>query len=194
MGYGLTTYRIAPSALVALPSIETPAFARIERRLGRRFAALRESFADEIAEGELRDPSAALAALARGKAKRDDAMCGAVVEALVAVLGKALAPGVFERFSSAFFSDLDDELTARGLEGKDAMVRIVQSGVPAFGKRFVQPECGYMPPDQVARVGALLDRMDVTALDADQRSGARTFRAWIRAAEKHAQGLAIFST
>lgn len=194
MGYGLAAYRVDPASLASLPTRGAPAFASLERRLARAFADVRDSFAEELAEGSVVDPSDALARLAMGKGKPRDTMHGVVTRALCGVLGKALRAGIWERFSSKFFSDLDDELTARGLKGKDAIVRIVQSGVTVVGKRIVDPECGFMPPEQVARVGALLDAMDLGALDADQRAGTKAWRAWMRAAEKHRQGLAIFST
>ena len=194
MGYGLAAYRVDPASLATLPRKGAPAFASLERRLRRAFIEVRETFAEEIVEGGVEDPSRALELLAMGKGKPRDAMHGVVTRALCGVLGKALRSDVWERFSSRFFSDLDDELTARGLKGKDAMVKIVQSGVTVVGKRLSDPECGFMSPEQVVRVGAFIDAMDLTALDADQRAGTKEWRAWMRAAEKHAQGLAVFST
>ena len=181
-----------PQELARLPAPGTAEMRALERRLKVRFAELASEFEDEVAAGECEAPSAALAKIAAGRLKPRSFMQGRVVEALVATLGKQLPNETWEKFSSRFFSDLDDELTARGLKGPDAMVKIVQSGVPVMGKTARQPECGSMSAAQVVKVGALIDAMDLSKLTPLQREGVAEWRAWMRACEKKKQGLVIF--
>ena len=92
----------------------------------------------------------------------------------------------------SFFSDLDDELPARGLNGKNEIVDIVQSGIPIGKKRLHAPECGSMTPAQAANVSAQIDAMDLSKLDADQKKGAKEWSSWMKAAAKRGESLVIF--
>jgi hypothetical protein len=116
-----------------------------------------------------------------------------VVEALCTTFGKKLGNPIWERYSTKFFSDLDDELTARGLKRKGALVAIVQSGIKLGNVTLREPECGAMEPEQVARVGGLIDQMDLSALSDDQRQATREIRRWLATAERQGQGFAIFN-
>ncbi len=193
MGRGLYPYAVDLALLADLPKPKTPAFAALARRAKKRLAEIDENFEDEIASGELAPAETVLATIAGGKLATNDEVHGYVVEALCATLGAALPNPIWERFSTQFFSDLDDELTARGLKGKDEIVEIVQSGVPVGKKRLRAPECGAMPPEQLARVGAKIAAMDLSALDADQRAGAKEWLGWMtKAAKKKGCSLVVF--
>lgn len=192
MGRGLYPYVVDLESLARLPEPDTDAFRALVRRMKKRLAELDASFAEEIADGEVETGAAVLAKIARGKLAPNEDHHGYVIEALAATLGRKLANPVWEKFSVSFFSDLDDELTARGLKGKDEMVSIVQSGIPIGKKKLRAPECGSMTAAQAARVAAKIEAMDLSALSADQKKGALEWLSWMKAAVKRDAALVIF--
>jgi hypothetical protein len=193
MGRGLFPYSVDLERLGKLPKPGTPELAAIARRAKKRFAEMDEDFADEIESGEAEPAADILTKIAAGKLAANSADHGYVIEVLCALLGKSLPNPVWERFSTDFFSDLDDELTARGMKGKNAMVEIVQSGVRIGKKRLVEPECGSMSAEQATKVSAQIDAMDLSKLDFNQKKGAKEWSSWMKAAAKRGESLVMFS-
>jgi len=192
MGRGLYPYSVDLAPLSKLPKPATVELLALARRAKKRLADIDANFVDEIESGETEPALATLTKIASGKLAPDDELHGYVIEALCATLGKALPNPVWERFSVSFFSDLDDELTARGLKGKDEIVEIIQSGIPIGKKRLVAPECGSMTTAQAAKVSAQIDAMDLSKLDSDQRKSAKELSGWMKAAAKRGESLVIF--
>ena len=172
MSFGLWPYAVDLALLATAP------------KPLRKLSAALAQLDDDLNSDHIPRAQDVVDAIASGHVDQDDPMLGFVVEVFCGVVGDRLPNPVWERYNTDFFSDLDDELTARGLRGKNAMVEIVQSCVPALGVRICDPECGTMPPEQVSEVGALIDGMDLSALTDGQRKGAAEWRAWMRAAEQ----------